>query len=234
MNRLLPTLFALLAISSARAEDMPLVYSLGKISIQRATQADGQPTLPLQLSVQIRDAESFYRQNGWFNVGGMKDGNGVLLLFAEPAQTPIEQMAHYAPMDILMVDEMGDILSIAPSLVLAELQGPIYPPQKVKAFLLLAGGSSERLHIQPNDTVTYPAFKKPPPVIDKPQEKPVAAPAEEKEKRLETPEQPVPGTPTPPPAAKKQEEKTPSGLEELFAPKPALLPRRKPVEQPSP
>ncbi|MGE0753547.1 MAG: DUF192 domain-containing protein [Alphaproteobacteria bacterium] len=216
MSRLLPLMVLLVWPGNATAMDelldtvpqphhvqapsMPVIYAMDKIIIERnnvtdATGPDGGPVaLPRQLKmpVEVRDAQSFYKQDGWFNLTNIKDGQGLLLLFDNSEQAPISQTSQYAPVDILMINARGNITSIIPSLVLAQLEQTYYPEEPVKAFLMLSGGTCERLFIRPGDDVVHSAFKKPVPVLDT--NNPVApsslTPGDDS--RLETPVQELP------------------------------------------
>jgi uncharacterized membrane protein (UPF0127 family) len=152
----------------------PLVYSVSKIIIdrkvhlERADVKEATTTaIPqqLMLDAEVKDALNFYRQDGWINLRAMREDHAVLLVFEQLSQDPILPASNYAPIDILMVDEQGKITEIAPSLILASLEQEIYPQKPVKAFILLAGGSTGRLAIKPGDEVIYSIFKKPPPIV---------------------------------------------------------------------
>lgn len=182
MRRVLCVLCTLIAWSAYATPDgsftQPLVYSVGKLIIEKSSypikeeiaqtqDAGAQLRVPMQLMLdaEVKDALNFYRQDGWINLSAMREGHAVLLAFEQLSQDPILPASNYAPMDILMVDEQGKITEIAPSLILASLEKEIYPQKPVKAFVLMASGSTEKMGIKPGDEVVYSIFKKPPPVI---------------------------------------------------------------------
>ncbi len=185
MRRFLAVLIiTIIGICPAHAElnlssPQPVVYSFSKLFITRKTPpaapATDNPTAaqpvpamaqpPLIVEIQVRDAIHFYRQDGWFNMSQLPDGQGILLVFSDLVQDPIVTTSNYAPLDILMINTEGTITEIVPSLILANLQEDIYPQKPVLAFLLLAGGSCEKMGIRPGDEVKYSLFRKPPPVI---------------------------------------------------------------------
>ncbi|MFO0389012.1 MAG: DUF192 domain-containing protein [Alphaproteobacteria bacterium] len=182
MRHVLCVIYTLIAWSAYATPDggltQPLVYSVSKLIIDKKSSsikkeidqtqdAGTQLHVPMQLilDVEVKDALNFYRQDGWINLSAMREGHAVLLAFEQLSQDPILPASNYAPMDILMVDEQGKITEIAPSLTLASLEQEIYPQKPVKAFVLMASGSTEKMGIKPGDEVVYSIFKKPPPVI---------------------------------------------------------------------
>lgn len=174
MKHLIALLLLLpLAAPALADESTPLYYARGAIRIL-AQGADTPAPLPWQepqpgwkaplaLDAELRDAATFYRQQGWFSLTAPGPGHGVLLLFAAPTMAPIAQATQYAPLDILLADEHGRIVRIIPGIVLAELERDILPERPVQAFLLLGGGECERLGIKPGDVIDHKAFKNPPP-----------------------------------------------------------------------
>jgi uncharacterized membrane protein (UPF0127 family) len=169
-------IFFMLSGMACADEAMPLLYSRTQLSILHQTaaplpwQAPGTPaSVPrYTFDVEVRDAMTIYNQKGWFNLSSPQETNGVLLVFAAPAQAPIIPSSQYAPVDILMIDREGKILQIVPKLLLSELEEDIYPERPVLAFLFLKGGMCERLSIVPGDLVEYKIFRKPPMVLTAP------------------------------------------------------------------
>lgn len=250
MNKLVLLIIGLLFIVAGYAsygQDGTFVYSRDTIEIN----STGENTAAAHtLEVEIRSADDFYRQDGWFNLAAMQSGEGLLLLFETASTEIIPGLNNFSAIDLLMIDTQGTITRIVPSLVLADMAEPIAPTIPAKAFLLLNGGAAEALNIQPGDSVVYKWFKKPHPVMDIqppapeliPQLQPEAVDEkdtgasgeniETKPSRLPTPEQPIA-----PPARPRKEKQDSSeiprfDLQELFsAPAPAPQ-RRRPAAQP--
>ncbi len=128
----------------------------------------------LGIEVEVRDGRSLYQQEGWFNLAGLSDNTGIMMLFDEPSQPPIIPMSQYAPTDILFLDKEGKIIQIVPSIQLSELEQEIVPSAPIIAFLFLRAGICEKLVIEPGDSVEYGAFKKSPVILeDAPKTQPV-------------------------------------------------------------
>ena len=167
-------------------ESMPLLYTRSSIAIARAAlQAaplpwqkpeEAQAATQLLLDVEIREAATFYSQKGWFNLSSPSEAGGVLLAFSSPTMAPIIASSQYTPLDILMIDDKGVIISILPNLMLSELSEDMYPPRPILAFLFLKGGACEKLSIRPGDIIDYKLFKKPPTMLLAPESAGVAPP----------------------------------------------------------
>ncbi|MDX2073455.1 MAG: DUF192 domain-containing protein [Alphaproteobacteria bacterium] len=128
--------------------------------------ATAQPTNPLvQVEVDIRPADSLYRQEGWVNMGSLSGLNGMFFLFNPPQPAPIAPMKYYQPLDVLWIDENGKITSIAPLLNLSELSEPLADSKPSKAILLLAGGVTDAQSIRPGDKIVSSEFFAPPPKV---------------------------------------------------------------------
>lgn len=178
--RALLAIFCLLTAFSAHAEEnLPLYYSRTQILVlPRATAETQKPgAMPwaapsadpgLLFEVELRDGMTLYNQEGWFDVSGLSEKNGLMLAFAAPVVAPIVRATQYAPLDVLMIDKEGMILQIFPGLMLSELQKDLYPEQPVLAILYLAGGTCEKNHIAPGDRIAHPLFRKPPKVLTVP------------------------------------------------------------------
>lgn len=158
----------------------PFYYARTNIVINRKSLPPLQP-LPWQdkptpqdptlaFDIEIRDGMSLYNQNGWFNLSSYSEQNGVMLAFSEPTIQPIVRSAQYAPVDILFIDKNGKITQIIPNILLSELDQEIYPSSEILAFLFLKGGSCKNLSINAGDEVQYSLFKKPPLILNAPQE----------------------------------------------------------------
>ncbi len=119
----------------------------------------------LRVDVDIRPATSLYRQEGWVNMGGLSDTDGMLFIFDTPEIARISHMEFHQPLDVLWVDATGEITSIAPSLAVSEIADPILDPKPAKALLLMVSGMCERAAIRPGDRVVSPQFFQPPPSI---------------------------------------------------------------------
>lgn len=174
---------------AGRANENPMgfTYTRSHIVVMRAhVDKPQQPVMPWQtgdtqhaglaFDVELRDAASFYKQSGWFNLSSPADRQGVLIVFDKPLARPVSRSRHYAPLDILFINQEGKISQIAPNIILNELDRDIIPDAPVRAFLLLKGGSCKDLSILPGDEVQHKIFIKPPLVIGSPEEK-ISAPA---------------------------------------------------------
>jgi uncharacterized membrane protein (UPF0127 family) len=158
----------------AQSEE-PIAFARTSVTILRNTPpampwATGAPTdaaVPLVLDVDRRDAAILYRNDGWFNLGGLSEKKGLFLILPYPTIAPLTRSAHYAPVDVVFIDEQGVIVQTAPMLVLSELKEEMYPQSEIKAFLLLKGGSCEKLSIRPADKVRHDIFTSAPHIISK-------------------------------------------------------------------
>ncbi|MDX1974890.1 MAG: DUF192 domain-containing protein [Rickettsiales bacterium] len=162
-----------------------LFYSRAKVDIQRK---QATPSLPWQsagdaasaanvtFDMEVRDAKTLYRQEGWFNLSSPSPQNGVMFIFNAPTVFPIIHTTDYAPLDILFVSKEGIITQIVPNVALSELKEDIYPNMPILAMLFLAGGICERVGIKPGDWVDYPGFEKPPQILGAPSVAPQTPP----------------------------------------------------------
>lgn len=165
-----------LACSQLRAdESIPLLYTRTHANIIRQSPPPAE-ALPwqeqkpsdskLMLDIEVRDGASLYNQKDWFNISGLSEKSGVLLVFGAPMLAPVVKSAQYAPLDILMLDKEGTIKQILPSLNLSEVTEEIYPAEPITAFLFLRGGTCKQQSIQPGDIVEYKIFKRPPVILN--------------------------------------------------------------------
>lgn len=158
-------------ITAAAERGETFTYSRTELPLHRKQM----PTLPWQsspsgpgkllLDVELRDATSYYKQSGWYNLSSPEDNQGILFLFDEPAASPIIRSMHYAPMDVLFISPEGKVMEIIPNIVLSALEEDIKPKSPVLAFLFLKGGACQAYSIQPGDELEHKRFKKPPAVI---------------------------------------------------------------------
>lgn len=130
-----------------------------------------EPYPPLVLDVEIRDAETLYKQKGWFSFDSYPEQSGVMMVFSSPSTSPIIRSAQYATTDILFIDKHGKITQIVPNISLSSLEQDIHPSSPILAFLFLKGESYEKLAINVGDEVQYSLFKKPPTILNAPKEK---------------------------------------------------------------
>ncbi len=177
MIRLLTLLMLVCTATPAFADAHPLFYTRETLTIQRKPeslpwqQAKPQPAPPesgVTFDVEVRDAQSYYNQEGWFNLSGPTDDSGVLLVFKQAAQSPIIASKQYAPLDILFLDTQGRITQVVPNILLSNLAQQIVPNNPVLAFLFLKGGICQTLNIKPGDVVDYKIFNKLPVVLGDP------------------------------------------------------------------
>jgi uncharacterized membrane protein (UPF0127 family) len=198
-----------------------LTYTRTEIVLMRASMLDKGPApLPWQrdslpadspgviFSVEIRDGMTLYNQEGWYNLSGLSQKNGLLLLFSAPGIAPLAPMSQYAPLDVLMVDKEGTVIQIMPNLVLANLEEDMMPQSPILAFLFLPGGTCEANGINPGDRVIHKAFKRSPAVLTTPTNpvpQPKAAPVVAAPDVL-TQQQPAAGQPQPAQPLVKQEQ----------------------------
>jgi hypothetical protein len=160
----------LLIAPSLRAEDsIPLVYTRANITLVQKSvsplpwQSDQTPAgSEVTFDTEIRDGDTFYNQEGWFNLAGPAAGSAVMLVFGAPLLAPITKSPNYAPLDVVLLNEQGTVMQIFPKLRLSSLQEEIYPAQPISAFLFLQAGTCEALSISPGDYVSYKLFKRPP------------------------------------------------------------------------
>jgi uncharacterized membrane protein (UPF0127 family) len=170
-----------LAVPSYATQQGPLAYSRTNIVLMRASMLDKGPApLPWQrdslpadspgviFSVEIRDGMTLYNQDGWYNLSGLSDKNGLMLIFTAPGIAPLAPMSQYAPLDILMIDKEGTVIQIMPNLVLANLEDDMMPHSPILAFLFLPGGTCEANGINPGDRVMHKVFKRAPAVLTTP------------------------------------------------------------------
>ena len=172
---------ALMLPAAARGNDGALLYMRTPITITRQqpppTEAlpwqDPKTPQPAQVpavtfDVEIREAAAYYRQEGWFSLSSPQENGAVLMVFATSGIAPISPSPHYAPLDILMINQEGVITQIVPNIQLSLLDRDIVPEKDVLAFMFIKGGSCEKLSIKPGDTLEYPKiFKKAPVVLGK-------------------------------------------------------------------
>ncbi len=142
------------------------------------------------IDVEVRDAMSLYRQNGWFNLSSYSEKSGIMMAFGKPDIKPIIRSNQYAPVDILFIDKQGKIIQIVPNILLSELEEDIYPSSPVLAFLFLKGGACAGLSINAGDEVQYSLFKKPPVILNAPSDQHAQQPMEPAIK--DTPEKKAP------------------------------------------
>jgi uncharacterized membrane protein (UPF0127 family) len=224
---LIAMLFQLWVSSPSHATQQgPLAYSRTNIVLMRASMLDKGPApLPWQrdslpadspgviFSVEIRDGMTLYNQEGWYNLSGLSDKNGLMLIFTAPGIAPLAPMSQYAPLDILMIDKEGTVIQIMPNLVLANLEDDMMPSSPILAFLFLPGGTCEANGINPGDRVMHKAFKRAPAVLTSPTN-PVpqpkatsapllAAPTNPVDATVPAQQQPAAGQPQPPQAPAK-------------------------------
>lgn len=167
-------------VFSRESNSIPFYYARSSIIINRKSlpplqdlpwQEQPTPQDPaIVFDVEVRDGMSMYNQKGWFNLSSYSEQTGVMLAFGEPTIQPIINSAQYAPVDILFIDKQGKITQIVPNILLSELDQDIYPNSEILAFLFLKGGSCANLSIHAGDDVQYSLFKKPPLILNAPQE----------------------------------------------------------------
>ncbi len=159
-----------LPTTAAIAEEAPLAYQRGALRILRQADTDS-GMMPWQqeasgpaFQVEIRSAEQL-KSPGWFNLSEYGEQNGLLLALAKPGQISIAPVNQFAPVDIFLINEYGEIEQIMPNLVLADLSSAQISDMPVLAALYTKGGTAERLGIQPGDRTLHPMFKKRPVVL---------------------------------------------------------------------
>jgi len=86
-----------------------------------------------------------------------KDG-GMLFDFGAPQQATIWMKNTLIPLDILFIDEDGDVVAIARNAVPQSLR-LITPGVPVKGVLEINGGAAAEFGINPGDKVVHPMFK---------------------------------------------------------------------------
>lgn len=119
----------------------------------------------LEINVDIRPSESLYRQEGWINMGSLTGLNAMMFIFNPSQSAHVGALDYYQPLDVLWVDDNGNITSIAPSLQLAEIREPLVDNKPSKAIILLPGGTVDAQSITPGDTIIDSDFFQTPPKI---------------------------------------------------------------------
>jgi uncharacterized membrane protein (UPF0127 family) len=124
------------------------------------------PYPPLMFDVEIRDGNTLYNQNDWFNLSSYSNKTGVMMVFDKPDKHPIVHSNQYPPVDILFINKHGKVTQIAPNIILSELDQSIYPKSSILAFIFLKGGICTELSINVGDEVQHSLFKKPPTILN--------------------------------------------------------------------
>jgi hypothetical protein len=83
---------------------------------------------------------------------------GMLFVFDAPSVAAMWMKNTYIPLDMLFLDEVGNIVAIAENTRPMSVQ-PIQPPEPVKAVLELNAGTAARLGIKLGDRVLHPFVK---------------------------------------------------------------------------
>lgn len=168
----------------ASAQDVATFsYQRGTLTINRASPPSLAPmpwqpkdvpattvTAARDFAVDIRESNVLYQQEGWIDLSGLSPNQGALFIFAKSQKASIKRMTIYPPVDVLWINPEGKITSIAPNIVLANLDKPIAGTEKSKAILLLSGGLCAQERIMPGDMVINSEFfSAAPPILTAPQ-----------------------------------------------------------------
>ena len=177
----------------AEKRGAPMVFSRADVEITHAPTADKQTVA--RFSVEVR-SDATNLNPDWFRMSGYEKTRGLMVWYSPPQQVTISPINEFAAKDVLFLDIYGNILQIAPKLVLAEMQETIVSEDEIQAVLYLSGGICEQMNIKPGDKVRYKLFQKKPVVIKQENvspEKPIVTKPEAPAKEM------PPSTPAPVP-----------------------------------
>lgn len=178
--RLLAAFFALclpLCQAAAMQEGRPITFQKERL-ILYPTKLDN-PAYAQGVLLEIEVREASMPQKDWLELLTYKDGTGLLEISDTNAPITINAKNRRAPVDVIAINHTGDVVMIAPSLVLADLEAPIQRAEMARAILYTTAGLSEMIGLQVGDDVAYRLFKKPPTVLDENSAASQPAPTEE-------------------------------------------------------
>jgi len=142
--------FALVAAALLLTSPSALAQALSPVSIQSGDKTH-------EFKVEIADTEEERVKGLMFRESLPKDG-GMLFDFGAPQQATIWMKNTLIPLDILFIDEDGDVVAIARNAVPQSLR-LITPGVPVKGVLEINGGAAAEFGINPGDKVVHPMFK---------------------------------------------------------------------------
>ncbi len=157
MKRLLAFLFLLTVMAVAPADRAPaqsagqlVSFGKGELSIETAAGESH------DFQVEVAETQEQRAQGLMFRRQMAADA-GMLFLFGGSKERAMWMKNTLIPLDMLFIDEAGEIVRIAERTVPHSLRA-IMSGQPVAAVLELNAGTSSRLGIGPGDRVIHPAF----------------------------------------------------------------------------
>ncbi len=160
----------------ARAADSPLVYSRSLITIivsgkepsgkdNQKTEKQTRAARAFQFDVDIRPEGTI--RSGWFLNSGIEQ-NGRALMAVQESTGDFSLLGVQAKeaMDVLLVNDEGQIITIVPEIILINQQSEIPQQQPAKAAIFLAKGMAAKLGIAPGDIVKHEIFIPKPQILN--------------------------------------------------------------------
>ncbi len=158
MYRLILSLLCALLPVWGDAASQPVAFARGTVLLVPTQSTSPQYHNGVLFGVDIRDFGSVHNP-AWFQFAGIAEGKGLLLTLARAEPVIITSVPHFAPLDILLLDDYGVVLKILPNLVLSTLQESIASDAPVLAVLYLKGGTVDVMGVKPGDHVRHKMFR---------------------------------------------------------------------------
>ncbi len=122
------------------------------------------PRAPQHFMVEVRSEEALNLEY-IHTLNGMASDSGVMIAFNVPSIVSVPTMKVYEAVDVLFIDEEGEIVQILPNIVPAEINRDIAAQKPIGAFLYLKAGESKRRDIRPRDIVSHAVFNAKPVIL---------------------------------------------------------------------
>ena len=114
--------------------------------------------------VVVRPDKAFYTQDMFINPE-LDKTKGMLIYYDKPATNPYLPENLMAMVDVVFMDELGNIVQIMPNVNLRTLEKVPPTPKPVIAVLLIQEGLTEAYDIQPGDAAEHDIFLSKPPIV---------------------------------------------------------------------
>lgn len=146
------------------AQQNPITYHKERLILHPSGLANPQFARGVLLNVDVRQAGA--NNPDWLQLTGYRAGSGTLEVFPTIQPLHIAQQNVMSPVDVIAFNEFGQIVTIAPDLVLGALARPIERGEIVKAILYTKAGFAEEIGLTINDTAEYNLFIATPTIMD--------------------------------------------------------------------
>ena len=152
----------MLTCAIAVAQENPVIFEQSRIRIDPVL-IEKDPNAPIELrssiafDVEVR-AEDAAKLEYLPSLSTLAEHQGAMVVFTAPILTALPRWNNFIAVDALMLAEDGTILSITPSVVLAELPDQELSADPVKALLFLKAGTTAARGILVKDVVAGNMF----------------------------------------------------------------------------